>query len=181
MDIALCLFEVPFPGEHRSEPGMADRKEEIVNLPIPPDIAERHASWRKLFLNANRGHYSLGVLSVASSSIAVVVGGFSAPAGQIFAGIAAVLTAMIGFLKPELKYLKFVRAWRILDFAVMKYRAGLISRLELIEAVGAGEAIITRMEDEGPSSVAQTTQEEAPKADEVQPQHENLSGTTAQT
>lgn len=141
---------------------MPDQKAELIDLPIPPDVAERHAAWQKTFWGATQRYYYLGVLSVASSSIAVVAGNFSTTAGQVFAGLAAVLTATLGFLKPERTYLKFVKAWRVLDLAMMKYRAGLISRGDLIDAVGSGEAIITRMEEE-------TTTNASPRA-EIKPQ-----------
>ncbi|TGP40311.1 hypothetical protein EN871_29255 [bacterium M00.F.Ca.ET.228.01.1.1] len=67
------------------------------DAPIPQDINARYLAWQKLWTDAAKGHYYLGVASVASSSIAAVVGGFNPTAGQIFAALAAVLTAMLGF------------------------------------------------------------------------------------
>jgi hypothetical protein len=127
---------------------MRNGNEDRVDIPIPPDVAERLQQWRRLWTNAAHGHYYVGVASVAASTLAAVIGGFHAPTGQVLAGIGAVLTAAIGFLKPEQKYVKFVRAWRILDVAVMKYRAGIIDREALINAVAEGEASITRVEED---------------------------------
>jgi hypothetical protein len=122
--------ETAMSDEHKSHgetPAEPDRK-------IPSDIASRYAVWERQFKQAIHGNTVLGICSVASSSIAVVVGSFDARAGQIFAGVAAVLTATIGFLRPERTYLKFVKAWRVLDVAIMQYRACLIDRAQLIEA-----------------------------------------------
>jgi hypothetical protein len=134
------------------------------DIPVPPDIAERHQAWQRAFKQAADGNLYLGVLSVASSSIAVFAGNYPDHPhyAQAFAGLGAILTAMLGFLKPERTYLKFVKAWRVLDLAIMKYRAGLIDRPALIQAVGDGEDIITKMEDDTPSVREQKSSSSTP-------------------
>lgn len=53
---------------------------------------------------------------------------------------------MLGFTQPDRKYVKFVRAWRILDVAALHYRYGKITLDELLEAVEHGEQTITNFE-----------------------------------
>jgi hypothetical protein len=127
---------------------MSETTDTPVHIPLPSDVSKRYSHWEKLFVRASNGHLVLGVLSVMSSSVAAVVSGGSPHVGQWFAGAAAVLTATLGFLKPDRAYLKYVRAWRILDVAVLKYQAGLIDRKALIDAVASGEATVSRMEDD---------------------------------
>lgn len=57
------------------------------------------------------------------------------------------LTALIGFVQPERRYLKFVRAWRVLDVAVLKFKLGLIGIKELADALERGEALISEFEE----------------------------------
>ncbi|MGX9727322.1 MAG: hypothetical protein ACTFAK_08375 [Candidatus Electronema sp. VV] len=55
---------------------------------------------------------------------------------------------MLGFTQPEKKYIKFVRAWRILDIAAMRYRYKLIPIDSLFDALERGEQSITEFEQE---------------------------------
>ena len=66
---------------------------------------------------------------------------------KAFSIIAAISTALIGFMHPERRYMKFVRAWRVLDVAAMRYGHGLIDKAALIDAVERGESLIAEFED----------------------------------
>jgi hypothetical protein len=121
---------------------MADTKPQI-----PDYIAKRYSAWQGLWRFATQEYYLIGILSVVCSSIAAT--GQGGPGtSQGFAAAAAILTAAMGFLQPRRNYLKFVKAWRILDLAIMRFKAGLADESDLIDAVAAGEALLTRIEDE---------------------------------
>lgn len=113
---------------------------------LPKEIAARHKDWEWGFRIGAAGHFYLGVFSVLASSVAAITVPDYPIVARVCAGIATVLTATIGFLKPQHGYLMYIRAWRVLDLAAMRYRAGLINDDDLIKAVGEGEAIIAKME-----------------------------------
>ena len=115
-----------------------------ISSAIPQDIRQRLMEWRKLWTDSAKIYYAFGGLSVAASSVAAAVGGDVA---RYLAAAAAVLTALIGFVQPERRYLKFVRAWRVLDVAVLKFKLGLIGIKELADALERGEALISEFEE----------------------------------
>ncbi len=73
-----------------------------ISSAIPQDIRQRLMEWRKLWTDSAKIHYAFGGLSVAASSVAAAVGGDIA---RYLAAAAAVLTALIGFVEPERRYL----------------------------------------------------------------------------
>lgn len=111
---------------------------------IPPDIAKRLKAWRTLYLIHLYSHYCLGICGVIASALA----GFQLPSPfqQIAAGSATVCMAIVGFIRPERKYLKFVRAWRILNTAATRYRYSLAEVSDLVAALDDGEARISEFE-----------------------------------
>jgi hypothetical protein len=111
---------------------------------LPSDVKERLGYWHGVWRASAQYHYAFGVVSVAASVISTSLEGGPAKACSI---VAAIATALIGFMHPERRYVKFVRAWRVLDLAAMRYRHGLIGRAELINAVSHGEALIAEFED----------------------------------
>ena len=111
---------------------------------LPQDVDQRLNYWHGLWNRSARYHYFFGVISVAASVISTSLEGGPAKAFSI---IAAIATALIGFMHPERRYMKFVRAWRVLDVAAMRYRHGLIEKPALIDAVERGEALIAEFED----------------------------------
>ncbi len=118
-------------------------EEQVSPRKAPAEIEARVNAWYRMFNFANRTHYVVGVLGVACSALAASdVGG----ASQILAAISAVCIAILGFAQPEKKYFKFVRAWRVLDAAVLKYRYGKIDLDTLLETVERGEELITEVE-----------------------------------
>lgn len=111
---------------------------------LPSDVEWRLSFWRGLWHRSSAYHYFFGVISVAASVISTSLDGQEA---KYFSIIAAISTALIGFMHPERRYIKFVRAWRVLDVASMRYRHGLIDKAQLIDAVERGESLIAEFED----------------------------------
>ncbi len=111
---------------------------------VLPAIEKRRDDWHKLWNNSAKMHYVFGGLLVLASSLAAI--GFEG--AQFLAAIAAVLTALIGFVNPERRYLKFVRPWRKLDTSLLKFHAGIIEIPELINELNDSEKLITGFEDE---------------------------------
>lgn len=112
--------------------------------PLPKDIAKRLSYWHGLWNRSASYHYFFGVISVAASVISTSLDG---PPAKIFSIIAAISAALIGFMHPERRYMKFVRAWRVLDVAAMRYQHGLIDKATLIDALEHGENLIGEFED----------------------------------
>lgn len=112
---------------------------------FPDEVSSRLNCWHKLYRRANRTHYIVGVLGVAASTLAAVDIG---EASQFLAAIAAVCIAILGFVKPERKFIKFVRAWRILDAAAIRYRYGKVDLNDLFNAMDQGESLIAGFEQE---------------------------------
>jgi hypothetical protein len=118
-----------------------------VNSPIdvPEEVQARVKAWHTLFMRATYSHYAFGILGVAASAISAATdGGIS----KALAAVSAICIAVLGFAQPDRKYVKFVRAWRILDVAALRYRYGKITLDELLEAVEHGEQTITDFEQD---------------------------------
>lgn len=118
---------------------------EIDVRDVPDDVSKRHLAWMIYWKRAVTTHYVIGILGVTASCIAAT--GF-----EYFSQAAAIVSAfcigVLGFVQPERKYLKFVRAWRRLDSSVMLFRFGKIEIDDLLQAVEDGESIITEVEKE---------------------------------
>ncbi len=112
---------------------------------FPEEVRSRLNCWHRLYRRANSTHYIVGVLGVAASTLAAVDIG---EASQFLAAIAAVCIAILGFVKPERKFIKFVRAWRILDAAAIRYRYGKVDLDDLFKAMDQGERLIAGFEQE---------------------------------
>jgi hypothetical protein len=97
-----------------------------------------------VILERRKIQYVVGVLGVATAAIAAALGGESA---RYFAATSGVCTAVLGFVHPERRYLRFIGAWRILDIAVLKFKLGKASVDDLIQAVERGETLITESQD----------------------------------
>ena len=127
-----------------SADGASDGAAEAALAPLPQEVNERLRYWHGLWYSSAKYHYFFGVVSVGASVISTSTDGVWAKG---FSVLAAITTALIGFMHPERRYLKFVRAWRVLDVAAMRYRHGLIDKAQLIDAVEKGEGCIAEFED----------------------------------
>jgi hypothetical protein len=122
---------------------MSEPVDESKPRRIPDDIASKLKAWRFLWNGSSRMHYVCGGLSVLASAIAATGGDYA----KYFSVAAACLTALIGFVRPQHAYFKFVRAWRVLDIAALRYKHSLIEIDDLISAVERGEKLISEFED----------------------------------
>lgn len=120
-------------------------QQEETPVDIPPEIQNRIKMWYRLFMRATYSHYFFGTIGVASSAISAATDGGIA---KMLAALSATCIAILGFAQPDRKYVKFVRAWRILDIAALRYRYHQIDIKELLEAVERGEKVITDFENE---------------------------------
>jgi len=112
----------------------------------PDEIKSRLSCWYKLYHRMNMTHYIVGILGVATSALAAAIN--NGEASRILAAIAAICIAILGFVKPERKCMKFVRAWRILDAAAIRYRYGQADLDSLFKAIERGEQLIAEFEQE---------------------------------
>ena len=113
-------------------------------IEVPELISLRHSSWSRIAMRLAKIQYVVGILWVAAAAIAAALGGESA---RYFAATSGVCTAVLGFVHPERRYLRFIGAWRLLDIAILKFKLGKASVDDLIEAVERGETIITESQD----------------------------------
>lgn len=110
---------------------------------LPAEISERLTEWHQILKRASIYHYTLGICGVTASALAAA---FDGSVSKLLAAASAACIAALGFAKPERRYLKFVRAWRVLDSAAMRYRYHKLSDTELLNAVEQGERMITEFE-----------------------------------
>ena len=117
--------------------------EKTSPLDVPLEVRARMDSWSALSMSAMYSHYFLGVAGVAAATIAAATGG---ALGKALAALSAICFAVLGFVQPDRKYLKFLRAWSILDVAALRYRYGEATLSELMDALKCGEQLITEFE-----------------------------------
>ena len=111
----------------------------------PDEVKSRLNCWYKLYRRANSTHYIVGIIGVVASALAAVDVG---EASRFLAAISAVCIAILSFVKPERKFIKFVRAWRTLDAAAMRYRYGKADLDSLFYAMEQGERCIAEFEQD---------------------------------
>lgn len=111
---------------------------------IPALISQKHASWSRIQTRLLTLHYIVGILGVATAALAAALGGEYA---RYLAAASGVCTAVLGFVHPERRYLRFIGAWRMLDIAILKFKLGKASLDDLIQAVEQGETLITESQD----------------------------------
>ena len=113
---------------------------------VPEAISLRHASWSRICTRLSVAQYMVGIVGVACGALAAAVGG---DYGRYLAAASGVCTAGLGFSRPEQRYLRFIRAWRVLDLAIMKFRLGKADLDALLAAVERGEALLTESQEAG--------------------------------
>jgi hypothetical protein len=117
--------------------------EKTSPLDIPLEVRSRMDAWYALFMGAMYSHYFFGVVGVAAATISAATGG---ALGKALAAVSAICLAVLGFVQPDRKYLKFSRAWSILDIAALRYRYGEATLAELMDALDSGEQMIAEFE-----------------------------------
>lgn len=116
---------------------------------VPEEVLQRLNDWKGLWTWSAGYHYLFGVSGVAASSLAVLE--FSDECRwipKVLAAIAAICLAVLGFVQPDRRYQKFVRAWRALDPVVLRYRYGKATLDEVFAALERGESIISDYEQQ---------------------------------
>lgn len=119
--------------------------EKTSPLDVPLEVRTRIEAWYALFTRAMYSHYFFGVVGVAAATISAATGGAM---GKALAAASAICLAVLGFVQPDRKYLKFSRAWSILDVAALRYRYGEATLAELMDALDHGEQVITEFEQD---------------------------------
>ena len=119
--------------------------EKTSPLDVPLEVRARIEAWYALFTRAMYSHYFFGVVGVAAATISAATGGAM---GKALAAASAICLAVLGFVQPDRKYLKFSRAWSILDVAALRYRYGEATLAELMDALDHGEQVITEFEQD---------------------------------
>lgn len=129
-----------------------------MNIGQPTDaiiakIESRRDAWRAYFRGWRMLFWTCGVLGVAASVLAAAekVTGISAP---YFAALSSVCMALIGFTNPQRRAIAYLRAWRLLDGALLRHEAGNLGLSDLVETVERGESIIAEADEQPPGSPA---------------------------
>ena len=117
--------------------------EKMSPIDVPVEVGARIESWSVLYKGALFSHYFFGVVGVAASAISAATGG---AVGKSLAAVSAICLAVLGFMQPDRKYIKFSRAWSILDVAALRYRYGEATLSELMDALNCGEQMIAEFE-----------------------------------
>jgi hypothetical protein len=117
-----------------------------TEIALPDEVAVRLNQWRRLWFQSALLHYVFGVGGVLASSLAAAefVTGYS----RVLAAVAAACVAVLGFMQPDRRYQKFVRAWRALDPIVLRYKYGKATLDDVFAALERGESIISEYEQE---------------------------------
>lgn len=120
-------------------------------LPVPPEVQLRLDTWKLWWRVFIHSHYLLGIIGVLSSTLAAALpkelviwpGVLNLNVVSFFAVISACCFAIIGFVAPDKRYIGLVRAWRSLDVSLARYRRGLISEAQLLDALERCETVAT--------------------------------------
>jgi len=110
---------------------------------VPLEVRARMEAWYAILMRSMYSHY-FGVVGVAASTISAATGGALGKA--LAAAAAEICLAILGFVQPDRKYLRFSRAWSILDVAALRYRYGEATLAELMDALDRGEQVIAESE-----------------------------------
>ncbi|MBD2078225.1 hypothetical protein H6F86_30920 [Phormidium sp. FACHB-592] len=113
---------------------------------VPPEIDKLHKLYVSYFRVARTLHYVIGVSGLTFSLMAT--SGFGGnEASRAWALGAGVCFGAMGFIDPNSRYKKCVKAARILNIAILRYEYGELSQTELISAVEHAENVVTEMEE----------------------------------
>ncbi len=111
---------------------------------LPGLVQERLQSYMRLWKAFISIHYTVGIFGLSASILASSI---KEPENRYFAIFAAICFGIVAFVKPERQYYKYVRAWRIIDNGVIRYRMGLESVDVLIQRLDQAEGILYQFEE----------------------------------
>jgi hypothetical protein len=106
---------------------------------LPLEIKERRAIWRKRKNVWLTLYYALGIVGLLASILAASL---PEPFNKVCAVISAMCFGGIGFLKPQTRSFAYVRAWRVLDIACLRYMKGIYELPRLFDEVERAEKLI---------------------------------------
>lgn len=113
---------------------------------VPEEIDDLHKLYVSYFRVARTLHYVIGVLGLTFSLMAT--SGFGGnEASRAWALGSGVCFGAMGFIDPNSRYKKCVKAARILNLAILRYKYGELSKTELLAAVEYAENVVTEMEE----------------------------------
>jgi hypothetical protein len=108
---------------------------------IPAAVQERLTSWKRgRQIMGTTAHNLLGLLGILGSLVALAgLPGIWTKGATVVTGFAI---AAMTLWNPRREYMKFAKAWRVLDDAARRYSFGLISLSDLFDAIVLGESLI---------------------------------------
>lgn len=113
---------------------------------VPKEVDDLHKLYVSYFRVARILHYVIGVCGLTFSLMATSgFGGEQASRGWALG--AGVCFGAMGFIDPNSRYKKCVRAARILNIAILRYKYCELSQSELFLAVEHAENVVTEMEE----------------------------------
>lgn len=113
---------------------------------VPKEIEDLHKLYVSYFRIARTLHYLIGVSGLTFSLMATSgFGGEQASRGWALG--AGVCFGAMGFVDPNSRYKKCVKAARILNIAILRYKYCDLSQSELFSAVEKAENVVTEMEE----------------------------------
>ena len=131
-----------------SEPSNSDRT-------VPKEVEDLHKLYVLYFQVARTLHYVIGILGLTCSLMAT--SGFGGnEASREWALGAGVCFGVIGFVDPNSRYKKCVKAARILNIATLRYKYGELSKSDLLLAVETAENMVTEMEEKESSASSES-------------------------
>jgi hypothetical protein len=131
---------------------------------VPKEVEELYKLYVSYFRFARTLHYLIGVCGLTFSLMATSgFGGDQASRGWALG--AGVCFGAMGFVDPNSRYKKCVRAARILNIAILRYKYCELSQSGLFNAVEQAENVVTEMEEMETSTLTEP------------PNHQNYSPT----
>jgi hypothetical protein len=122
------------PAEVQEEPTRPIRE-------LPANVQERLTSWKRgRQIIGTTAHNLLGLLGILGSLVALAgLPGVWTKSATIITGFSI---AAMTLWNPRREYMKFSKAWRVLDDAALRFKFGRASLDDLFDAMARGEAII---------------------------------------
>ena len=105
----------------------------------PRCYVKRCADYKFWWQFSNSIFIILGSASVVCATCATLNDGIPA---KLLSGLAAIFTALMGFIKPKRHFLNFKKAWALMDQAIMKYQLQMIELSDLQGALEEAEQLL---------------------------------------
>ncbi|MBE9260138.1 hypothetical protein [Dolichospermum sp. LEGE 00246] len=119
---------------------------------VPKEVEDLNKLYVSYFRTARTLHYLVGVLGLIFSLVATSgFGGSEVSRGSALGS--GLCFGIMGFVDPNSRYKKCVKAARILNLATLRYKYGEISQAELFSAVERAEKLVTELEEMEESSL----------------------------